>query len=278
MTLKVNKLVASPHGVILACKGYPAYLVSAQTGRPQVNEEFDMSALIEVNALGFSYGSRDFKHELFDGLNLNIQAGEFIGLTGPSGSGKSTLLNILGLIESIQHGDVRLMGESLKSASEDRKNYLRLNTLGFIFQDFHLMNTLTVLENVQFFASLQGLDERQARLRALLALRRVGMLKHYRKKPFELSGGQRQRVAIARALAKRPQVLIADEPTASLDQDSGTVVMETLRYLNEALGVTIIVASHDSIIDSYVQRTIHMVDGVIVDHGGAHHAAEVFAT
>lgn len=234
--------------------------------------------MIELNQLGFAYGKGEYDRKLFNDLSLGIDPGEFVGLTGPSGSGKSTLLNILGLIEGVQDGDVLLAGESIRNASEDRKNFLRLNTLGFIFQDFHLINTLSVLENVQFFSSLQGHDKRTARMRAMLSLRRVGMLEHYRKKPLELSGGQRQRVAIARAIAKRPKVIIADEPTASLDGGNSVMVMETLKYLNESMGVTIVVASHDPIIDSYVKRCINIFDGNVTDKRSPHHANEVLAT
>ncbi len=237
-----------------------------------------MKTLFEVEHLKFSYGDINYKQSIFDDLRFSIKQGEFLGLTGPSGSGKSTLLNILGLIEDIQDGDIKFAGESLRQASESRKNYLRLHTFGFIFQDFHLINTLSVLENVQFFPSLQGLNVYQSRIRSLLALRRVGLLNLYKKKPLELSGGQRQRVAIARALAKRPQIIIADEPTASLDQESSATVMNILQYLNEVMGVTIIVASHDNIINHYVQRTIHLVDGVITDKGEMSHATEIFAT
>ena len=237
-----------------------------------------MSNVLTVDGLGFSYGKGFRGRELFNSLSFGIDAGEFIGLTGPSGSGKSTLLNIIGLIENIQDGDILLHGESLKEASEDRRNFLRLNTLGFIFQDFHLINTLTVLENVQFFSSLQGTEEGLARKRALLALRRVGMLDFYNKKPLELSGGQRQRVAIARAIAKRPKIIIADEPTASLDYKNSLLVMETLKYLNEAMGVTIVVASHDPIINDYVGRSIRLLDGVLSKAKGVHYAGEVLAT
>lgn len=237
-----------------------------------------MADMIQLEHLGFAYGKGDLDRQLFDNLTLDIKEGEFVGLTGPSGSGKSTLLNILGLIEGIQDGDVVLRGESLKSAGEDRRNYIRLNTLGFIFQDFHLINTMSVLDNVQFFSSLQGCDRKTSRLRALLSLRRVGMLEHYKKKPMELSGGQRQRVAIARAIAKRPKIIIADEPTASLDSVNSKIVMETLKHLNEVLNVTIVVASHDPIIDSYVSRRINIFDGEVSDTGGVNHANEVLAT
>jgi len=187
-------------------------------------------------------------------------------LAGPSGSGKSTLLHLLGLIEPVQSGSLLYGGQDFSALSEAEKNQFRRFDLGFIFQQFFLFDTLTALENVEYFLKNQNLTAAERLKRSEAALTQVGLASHLRKKPNEMSGGQRQRVAIARALVKNPKVILADEPTASLDQKTGREVMELLKAA-AANGTTVIVASHDPMALSYADRIIHIQDGLLQEGG-----------
>jgi len=219
--------------------------------------------IYQAQGLSFAYQSDKLSQKVLHELSLEIMPGEFLGLTGPSGSGKSTLLNILGLIEPMQQGQLEFLGHDLRQISEAGRNQLRKFELGFIFQDFHLLEMFTSLENVSYFLIRQGVREREAKQIALLALERVGLLSSIHKKPNQLSGGQRQRVAIARALAKKPKVIIADEPTASLDSQSSISCLEILKELNSEEKLTVIMASHDPLIQKYLSREISLLDGKI---------------
>lgn len=197
-------------------------------------------------------------------LNLKIERGDFLVFCGPSGSGKSTLLNLLGLIEPPQLGEIFFQGKSLKSLNEIEKNDIRRHHLGFIFQSFHLINVLNAYENVEYFLIRQGIEKSEREKRVNEALSRVGLAQHTLKKPLEMSGGQRQRVAIARALAKKPSVIIADEPTASLDQKNGHEVIEILKELSIQQGTTILIASHDPMVIESATHVIRLKDGSLV--------------
>ena len=175
----------------------------------------------EVEDVTFSYTLGKVKVEALSQVSCQIREGEITCLNGPSGSGKSTLLNLLGLIEPIQQGNIRLLKHDFHSLSESGKNKIRMYELGFIFQSFHLFPVMNAEENVEYFLSRQGLPRSERKERVKESLQSVGLWEHRKKKPLEMSGGQRQRVAIARALAKRPKVILADEPTASLDQKTG---------------------------------------------------------
>ncbi|MEO5666840.1 MAG: ABC transporter ATP-binding protein, partial [Bdellovibrionota bacterium] len=177
------------------------------------------------------------------------------------GSGKSTLLNLLGLIESPQEGRLRLFGQDVALLSERDKNAIRRHKIGFIFQSFHLFNVLSAEENVEYFLHRQGVETSERKSRVEEALRAVGLWDHRKKRPLQMSGGQRQRVAIARAIAKRSEILIADEPTASLDQNTGREIMDLLAHLNKERGTTVVVSSHDPMVLSYIPKVIRLVDG-----------------
>ena len=222
-----------------------------------------MNKLFAVEQLNFRYqlGSQTFT--ALKDVTLDISEGDFVCLSGPSGSGKTTLLNLLGLIEPVQDGDIRLEGRSYKALSEGERNALRKTHLGFVFQTFQLFPVLTAFENVEFFLARQGLARSERRARAEKALQAVGLWEHRNKKPLEMSGGQRQRVALARAFAKQPRVILADEPTASLDQATGRQILEIMRELNEKTGVTIIVCSHDPMVLSFGKTQVRLRDGVI---------------
>lgn len=217
--------------------------------------------LYEVSRMSFSYRLGGHEIHALEDLSCQIRQGERICLSGPSGSGKSTLLNLLGLIEEVQGGSLKFMGQEVNALREREKNRLRKFELGFIFQSFHLFPVLSAEENVEYFLIKQGLSVGERKSRVREALESVLLWEHRKKKPLEMSGGQRQRVAIARAIAKNPQVILADEPTASLDQSTGREIMEFLTRLNEKTGTTLIISSHDAMIQEYCNRRLTLRDG-----------------
>ena len=219
--------------------------------------------LYEGRQLTFAYG-RDGKDKVLNEVDLRIENGEGICLTGPSGSGKSTLLNLLGLIEAPQDGDLRFLDRAVRSMKEDELNDIRRFHIGFIFQDFQLIDVLSVEENVEFFLTRQQVPKKLRQERVAEALQDLGLWEHRFKRPHQLSGGQKQRVAVARALAKQPLVVVADEPTASLDSRTGRQLMENLKSIQEKRGVTLILASHDPMVLGFGLREIRMQDGRIL--------------
>ncbi len=196
------------------------------------------------------------------GVNLRIDSGEYIAVTGPSGSGKSTLLNLLGLLDRPTEGIYSLDGTDITSLSDEQQAHIRNQKIGFVFQFFHLVPRLTAAENVELPMILAGVavDERKRRVNA--ALQDVGLVDREDHRPDQLSGGQRQRVAIARATIMRPLLMLADEPTGNLDTHSGTEVIGILEALNRQQ-ISLIVVTHDRSIASRARRQIHIVDGKI---------------
>ena len=197
-------------------------------------------------------------------INLEIDQGDFVALVGPSGSGKSTLLNLLGGLDKPTSGEIRVQDLSLQDAKESELTAHRRHNVGFIFQTFNLIPTLTALENVALPLMLSGEDlkARQERARGLLS--RVGLEHRLDHRPTEMSGGEQQRAAIARALVNNPNVILADEPTGNLDSTTGAEVMDLLRELNAERGVTLIIVTHDAEIAAYADRIVHLRDGQIV--------------
>jgi ABC-type lipoprotein export system ATPase subunit len=220
-------------------------------------------SLYRVRSAQFSYKLGKLRVPALNGVELDIGRGDFVCLTGPSGSGKTTLLNLLGLIEPVQEGSVAFAGTSVQSLNERERNRIRRYQIGFVFQTFQLFPVLRADENVEYFLTRQRLarDTRRERVRAALEV--VGLWEHRGKRPSEMSGGQRQRVAVARALAKQPDVIIADEPTAHLDQTTGQGVMEVFSRLNREQGVTLIMASHDPMVQGFARSRVRLVDGRI---------------
>lgn len=227
----------------------------------------NFSHIYQFSNVSFSYSLGEKEVQALKNLDLEVLGEEFLCLTGPSGSGKSTLLNLLGLIEAPQKGSLLYRGIDLGALKEKQCNQIRRFEIGFIFQHFHLFPVLSAWENVLFFLQRQGLSLQEREERAKRALRDVGLWEHRHKRPFHMSGGQRQRVAIARALAKNPSVLIADEPTASLDQATGGEIMDLLNELRQKQGVTLIVASHDPMVHSRACRLLHLRDGSLMQEG-----------
>lgn len=201
------------------------------------------------------------------GVSLRFESGEFTALVGPSGSGKTTLLQLLGCLDLPTRGKVFINGREATHLNRNQRADLRKGTLGFVFQFFALIPTLTAYENVEMPLLLIGKGASERRERVSQLLQAVGMMDRADHRPDQLSGGQQQRVAVARALAPRPSIILADEPTANLDTANGEQVMETMTRLNKETGVTFIFATHDPRVIRYARRVITLRDGLVAENG-----------
>ena len=195
------------------------------------------------------------------GIDLAVQRGEMLALTGPSGSGKSTILNLCGLIDQADLGEVWLGGRAVSGLNETARTLLRRDALGFIFQSFNLVPVMTVAENVDYPLFIAGVPAAERRERVAAQLHAVGLQDHAQHRPDALSGGQRQRVAIARALVKRPRLVIADEPTASLDSKTADQVLDLMRERGHAEGAAFVIATHDARLTQRCDRVLALLDG-----------------
>ncbi len=195
-------------------------------------------------------------------VNLQVEEGEYVAIMGPSGSGKTTLMNIIGCLDRPTSGAFELAGTNILTLKDKELSNVRLNSIGFVFQSFHLMPKETALENVSLPLSYAGVKKKERKERALKALTRVGLEDRATFMPTQLSGGQKQRVAIARAMVNNPKILLADEPTGALDSKSGAQIMELFQKLNDE-GVTIVMITHDSNIASHANKVYNIIDGEI---------------
>jgi putative ABC transport system ATP-binding protein len=202
------------------------------------------------------------------GVNLSIENGEFTALVGPSGSGKTTLLQLIGLLDKPTTGNVTINGQDATNLNRNQRADLRKNAIGFVFQFFALIPTLTAYENVEMPLLLNGTKPAQRKARVNQMLEAVGLSDRAHHRPDQLSGGQQQRVAVARALATNPKLILADEPTANLDTENGKQVMEIMQKLNKETGVTFVFATHDPRVISYAKRVVTLRDGLIVENNG----------
>jgi putative ABC transport system ATP-binding protein len=198
-----------------------------------------------------------------DNVSLSVAKGEFLGLVGPSGSGKTTLLNIIGSLDSPSSGSALVLGNRIELLSHKESSRLRNDHIGFIFQTFNLLPVYTVYENVEFPLLLLGTPSAQRTKMVMQALEWVGLAGRAKSKPSQLSGGQSQRVAIARAIVKKPEIVLADEPTANLDAANSHNIMKTMVDLNKELKTTFIFATHDEKVISYLDRKVTLFDGQI---------------
>jgi putative ABC transport system ATP-binding protein len=219
-----------------------------------------MIVLEDINRI-FQVGDQQV-HAL-DNINLSIQPGEYLSLMGPSGSGKSTLLNILGLLDKPSSGRYMLEGREVTSLSDEEQARVRGETIGFVFQSFHLVPRMTAFENVELPLVLAGIAPALRRERVDRILEQLDLTDRAHHRPDQLSGGQRQRIAIARSTIMKPSLLLADEPTGNLDSKSGADVVQVLEKLN-AGGITLVVVTHDGDIGKRARRRLRMVDGRIV--------------
>jgi putative ABC transport system ATP-binding protein len=195
-------------------------------------------------------------------VDFAVESGEVVAVVGPSGSGTSTMRNVLGLLDEPTEGSVEVRGETTAGLSEAERTDARRESLGFVFQDFHLLPTLSAVENVRLPTAFLP-DDATDRAHELLEL--VGLGDRLDHTPDELSGGQKQRVAIARALINEPDVLLADEPTGNLDRDTGTAILEESRRIADEAGVGVVAVTHDDLVTEYADRTVELVDGVLRD-------------
>ena len=221
-------------------------------------------AVVRLRDITKHYGEGDAKTPVLRGVSFDVNAGEFVALVGQSGSGKSTLLNIIGGLDKPNSGEVEVLGVDTIKCSDSARAKLRNNSLGFVFQAFNLLDHLDVLGNVTIPAAFRSAAKDTAE-RGKEALRRVGLADFAHRRPGELSGGQKQRVAIARALFGSPSMLLCDEPTGSLDSETGKGVIDFLRELNDKDKVTLIIVTHERRVSSVAKRVIQMKDGMIAE-------------
>ena len=223
--------------------------------------------LLSLRGLTKVYGAGDTAFQALAGVDLDIEAGEFVAIMGPSGSGKSTAMNMLGLLDTPTAGEYFFKGVPVQGLGRDERALIRRQYLGFVFQGFHLLARTSALENVELPLVYRGMPAAQRRAQALQALADVGLTDWAHRTPAELSGGQQQRVAIARAMVTQPQILLADEPTGNLDTQRGHEIMELIQRLNRAQGITVLMVTHEVDIAAYAQRTVRFVDGRIAKEG-----------
>jgi len=225
--------------------------------------------VIELRGVHKTYRLGEHVVPALQGIDLQVYPGEMLALTGPSGSGKSTILNLAGLIDSPDSGEIYLRGERVDTLDETRAALLRRDALGFVFQSFNLIPVMTVAENVDYPLFLIGVPVAERKRRVAEALESVGLQDHAKHRPDALSGGQRQRVAIARALVKRPKLVIADEPTASLDSHTADQVLDLMRERGHAEGAAFVIATHDNRLTRRCDRIVALLDGRITESAEA---------
>ena len=228
-----------------------------------------MPALIEIRGLTKVYERGKQRIEVLHGIDLDIPAGDFVALMGPSGSGKTTLLNLIGGLDTLTDGSLKIDGERIDALSGAALAAWRANTVGFIFQSYNLMPVLSAQRNVELPLLLADMGARERAQRAQVALELVGLSDRAAHKPNELSGGQQQRVAIARALVSDPRILICDEPTGDLDRKTADEILTLLQRLNREYGKTIVMVTHDPKAAEYASRVVHLDKGTLLADAAA---------
>lgn len=218
--------------------------------------------MIQLKNISKTYPAGSKKFYALKAIDLSIEKGEFVSVCGPSGSGKTTLLNMIGCLDTFETGQYTLNGTDVSKLNDKGRSNLRNTCIGFVLQDFALINSQTVLYNVMLPLLFSKCSYRAIKKKALYALKRVGIVDQIDKKVNQLSGGQRQRVAIARAIVNNPQIILADEPTGQLDSETSMQIMELLTELNQK-GITVVVVTHDPIVAATASRNITVIDGQI---------------
>ncbi len=224
--------------------------------------------MISVKDVKRVYQTGETEVNALRGVSLDIEQGEFMSIAGPSGSGKTTLLNLIGCIDKMDGGEISIKGEAVSKMKKKEKTNFRRKNLGFIFQTYNLIPVLTAYENVAFVLSLLNLPETEIKERTMAILKEVGLEGMENRRPGKLSGGQQQRVAIARALVKNPEIVLADEPTANLDSDTGKEILELMKQMNKKHKTTFIFSTHDKMVMNYANRLVILHDGQIQSDSG----------
>jgi putative ABC transport system ATP-binding protein len=222
-----------------------------------------MANIVNLQKVTKDYGEGDALTHALRGVDLLVEAGEFTAMAGPSGSGKSTLLNIIGGLDRSTAGRVEVDGREINTLSKTELSLLRRDRIGFIFQSYNLIPVLTALENAEYVLMLQGIPTAERRERVREVLQEVGLEGLENRYPRQLSGGQQQRVAIARAIVSEPALVLADEPTANVDSDTGKSLLDLMRRLNETKGVTFFFSTHEEAVMKRARRLLQIRDGVI---------------
>jgi len=225
--------------------------------------------VVKVEIVARTYQVGKIETQALRGVNLMINDGEFTALVGPSGSGKTTLLQMIGCLDQPTSGKVLINGKDVTTLNRNQRADLRRETIGFIFQFFALIPTLTAYENVEMPLLLNGSSGSDRRQRVMELLKAVDLEDRANNRPDQLSGGQQQRIAVARALSIKPSMILADEPTANLDTENGKQVMEIMQKLNKETGVTFVFATHDPRVIKYAKRVVTLRDGLIVENNGS---------
>ena len=221
-----------------------------------------MENILKVDKIGKYYGSRSSLTKAIDNLSFEVEKGEFVAIMGASGSGKTTLLNVISTIDKVTSGHIYVGGEDITKLKGNQLNKFRREELGFIFQDFNLLDTLTAYENIALALSIQNVSASEIDRKIKKVAEELDIKEVLKKYPYQMSGGQKQRVASARAIVTDPKLILADEPTGALDSKSAKMLLEKFNYLDE-LGATILMVTHDAFTASYARRVIFIKDGKI---------------
>ena len=222
-----------------------------------------MKKILKVEQIQKYYGNKENITKAIDGISFDVEEGEFIGIMGASGSGKTTLLNCISTIDTVTSGHIYIDNKDITTVKEDDLADFRRENLGFIFQDFNLLDTLTIEENIALILTINKVQEKEIDKKIKSIASKLGISDILEKFPYEVSGGQKQRCACARALINKPKLILADEPTGALDSKSSRMLLETMEEMNEKLKATILMVTHDSFSASFCGRVLFLKDGKI---------------
>ena len=222
-----------------------------------------MQEVLEVKNIEKYYGNKGNLTKAIDNISFNIAKGEFVGIMGASGSGKSTLLNCISTIDRVTSGNIKVNGEEITKLKGNKLNKFRREELGFIFQDFNLLDTLSCYENIALALTIQKVPAKEIQKRVDDVAEKLGITEILKKYPYQVSGGQKQRVASARAIITNPKLILADEPTGALDSKAARMLLENFEYLNKVMNATILMVKHDAFTASYANRILFNKDGKI---------------
>ena len=222
-----------------------------------------MEKILEVKNIEKYYGNKSNLTKAIDNISFNVEQGEFVGIMGASGSGKTTLLNCISTIDKVTAGHIIINGEDITKLKGNKLNKFRREELGFIFQDFNLLDTLTSYENIALALTIQKVNPKQIDRKVNDVAEKLGIKDTLKKYPYQLSGGQKQRVASSRAIITNPKLVLADEPTGALDSKSARQLLENFEYLNNELKATILMVTHDAFTASYANRILFIKDGKV---------------